>query len=173
MKIAMGRQKNSENQNTRDTALADMVSQIQNEKIRNYINGRIIPQMKWYSSNSREYKRKYHRCMTVSILLGAFIPVVSVFADGSTEMKVVLAFLGASVTAINAYLSLHNYKDLWLEYRTTRERLLRILYCYFNDAGIFTQKNSQAEKDILLVNVCEEELSSEHDGWMASMNIYS
>jgi len=165
----MGKQINTENQNSRDTLLADMAAQVQNEKLRSYINGRIIPQMKWYSSKSREYKRKYHRCMTASILLGALIPVFSVFADGAVEVKVILTSLGAAVTAINAYLSLHGYKDLWLNYRTIRERLLRILYCYFNDAGIFAQKDTQAERDVLLINICEEELSCENDGWLTYM----
>jgi len=169
MKTAMEKQGNTENKGSRDALLTDMAAQVQNEKIRSYINGRIIPQIKWYSSKSREYKRKYYRCMTVSILLGALIPVFSVFADGAIEIKMMLSFLGAAVTAINAYLSLHNYKDLWLNYRIIHERLLRILYCYFNNAGIFTQKNTQTEKDVLLVNVCEEELSHENDGWLTSM----
>lgn len=165
----MDMEKSTENKESRDSSLTDMVEQVQSEKIRNYINGRVIPQMKWYSSKSRECKRKYYRCMTISILLGILIPVISVFADGAIEVKALLAFLGAAVTADNAYLSLHNFKDLWLDYRITRERLLRTLYCYFNDAGIFLQGNTQAEKDVLLVNVCEEELIRENNGWQSSM----
>ncbi len=165
----MGKQANTESTNSRDTLLTDMAAQVQNENIRSYINGRIIPQMKWYSSKSREYKQKYYRCMTASILLGALIPVFSAFADGSPGIKVILTLLGASVTAINAYLSLYNYRELWLDYRIIREKLLRILYCYFNNAGIFARKNTQEEKDILLVNICEEELSCENDEWLTSM----
>jgi len=165
----MGKQINMETTNSRDALLTDMAAQVQNEKIRSYINGRIIPQMKWYSSKSREYKRKYYCCMTASIFLGALIPVFSVFADGRIGVKAALAFLGAAVTAINAYLSLYNYKELWLDYRTIREKLLRILYCYFSSAGIFARENTQEERDVLLVSVCEEELSCENNGWLTFM----
>ena len=153
----------------RDTSLEYFISQIQCENTKNYITNRILPQMKWYSSKSSENKRKYHLGITISILLSAMIPVVSVFADGAIWVKVLIAALGAAVTACNSYISLHNFKDLWLTYRNTREVLLRILYNYFNNAGVFSQSNAQKEKDILLVNLCEEELSHETGGWFYLM----
>ncbi len=68
--------------------------------------------------------------------------MVSVFADGAIWVKVLFVILGVAVTASNAYLSLHNFKDLWLTYRNIREALLRTLYCYFNHVGIFSQNNT-------------------------------
>ncbi len=155
--------------NMRDTFIEDFISQVQCENIKNYISNRILPQMKWYSSKSNENKRKYHFWMTVAILLGALIPVVSVFADGAVWVKALIATLGAAVTACNSYISLHNFKDLWLTYRNTREALLRILYSYFNSAGIFSQSGTQEVRDILLVNLCEEELSHETADWLSIM----
>ena len=159
--------KNSDNM--RDTSLEDFISQVQCENIKSYITNRVLPQMKWYSSKSGENKRKYHFWMTVAILLGAMIPVVSVLADGAVWVKALIATLGAAVTACNSYISLHNFKDLWFTYRNTREALLRILYSYFNSAGIFSQSGTQEEKDILLVKLCEEELSHETDEWLSLM----
>jgi len=153
----------------REASLTDLIAQVQNGNTRDYITNRILPQMKWYSNKSRESKRQYYFWMTFSIFLGAMIPVVSVFADGAIWVKVLLAILGAAVTAINAYLSLHNFKDLWLTYRNIREALLRTLYCYFNHAGIFSQNDTQEEKDILLVSVCEEEISHETSDWLSFM----
>lgn len=164
------------NQNTngdggspRDAALTALIGQVQSGKTRDYISNRILPQMKWYSSKSGENRKKYHFWMTCAIVLGAMIPVASVFADGPVWVRALIAVLGAAVTACNAYLSLHNFRDLWLTYRNTREALLRTLYCYFNDAGIFSQNVSQEEKDILLINVCEEEMSRENSGWISAM----
>ena len=141
-----------------------LLAQVKNENTRDFIENRLIPQMNWYSAKSAEYN-----CMTAAIALGALIPVVSVLANGSTFIKVLIALLGAGVTAVNAYLSMQNYKDLWLTYRGTRENLLRTLYCYFNNAGMFSRNLPELEKDILLVNLCEEELSRENGGWVGMM----
>lgn len=157
------------NEYMRDSSLADMIEQVENRNTKNYIKERILPQMKWYSDKSKESKRQYYNWMKISILFGAMIPVASVFADGEIWVKVLIAILGAAVTAINAINSLHNFRDLWLTYRKSRENLLRTLYCYFNNAGIFSQNSTQEEKDILLVNVCEEEINRETGGWFSLM----
>ena len=146
-----------------------LLAQVRNENTRDFIENRLIPQMKWYSARASACKRNYQICMTISITLGALIPVAAVMANGATAVKVVIALLGGGVTAVNAYLSMQNYKDLWLSYRNTRENLLRNLYCYFNNAGMFSRELPEAEKDILLVNLCEEELSRETGDWVSVM----
>lgn len=161
------REKNSKQ--SRDAVLSNLIEQVQYEKTKDYITNRIVPQMEWYSSKSRSYKKKYYRWMTAVIMISAFVPVVSVFADGSIWVKALLAALGAGTTACNAYLSLQNYKDLWLSYRKTREAVLRTLYFYFNNIGVFSQSGTQEEKDARLIILCENELSSETGGWQSSM----
>ena len=86
-----------------------LLAQVKNENTRDFIENRLIPQMKWYSAKSAEYKKRYQICMTAAIALGALIPVVSVLANGSTFIKVLIALLGAGVTAVNAYLSMQNW----------------------------------------------------------------
>lgn len=155
--------------NTRNAALDVLITQIQDEKTQSYITNRLMPQMEWYSRKGRECKKQYHFWATVTIVLGAFIPVVSVFADGSIWVKALLVALGSIVTACNAYETLHNFKDLWITYRNIREKLLRTLYFYFNNTGVFAQENTQNAKDLLLINICENEMSSEHSEWMSQM----
>lgn len=79
--ITDSREENS--RQSRDAALSNLIEQVQNEKTKDYITNRIVPQMEWYSNKSRSYKKKYYRWMTAVIMIGAFVPVVSVFADGS------------------------------------------------------------------------------------------
>ena len=158
-------QSENTNRSVIDTFVNEMISQIQNENAKKYINNRILPQIKWYSLKSNKNKHKYYFWMTISIILGTLVSVVSVFANGSIWIKMIIAILGASVTASNAYISLHSFKDLWIVYRKTHETLTRTLYCYFNNAGIYSQCSTQNQKDQLLVNVCEEEISQESDGW--------
>lgn len=154
---------------SRDDAFADLIKQVRNENTKDYITNRIVQQMKWYSDKSKGCKQKYYRWMTATIMIGALVPVVSVFADGSIWIKALLAALGAAVTACNAYLSLHNFKDLWMTYRKTREALLRTLYYYFNNVGVFSQNSTKEEKDALLITICENELSGETGGWQTIM----
>jgi len=150
---------------SRDAAIRKRVMQIEDEETRNYLLDRVLPQMAWYGKKVTQYRTMYFRLMAATILLGALIPVFSVGAN-STAVKVIIAFLGASVTGINAYIALHNYRDLWLTYQTTRETLVHTLYCYFNQAGLFSYNNMSAEDlNVLLVNVCEDTLSKEHGGW--------
>lgn len=154
---------------SRDDSLFELINQVQNERTKDYITNRIMPQMRWYGNKSGRYQQQYYHWMTVTIIISALIPVASVFADGSIWMKALLALLGAVVTVCNAYLSLHNFKDLWMTYRKTRKTLLRMLYCFFNNVGVFSQDGTQEEKDALLITVCENELSNETDGWQTIM----
>lgn len=155
--------------NMREELLAGLIEQVQNNRTKDYIKNRILPQMKWYSDKSKENQKRYYFWMSFSIFIGALIPVFSIFADGAICVKVLIAALSSAVTASNAYLSLHNFKDLWMIYRNTRETLLRTLYCYFNNAGIFSQNISQDEKDILLIDSCEEKISYETNIWVLTI----
>ena len=153
----------------RDVVLTELIAQVQDENTKNYITACIMPQMMWYSQRSKKYKQQYYRWMTFSILMGGLIPIVSVFANGMIWVKILIAALGTAVTTSNAYISLHNYKDLWLNYQNTHEILLRVLYCYFYSVSIFTRCGTQAEKDTLLVNICENVLYNESNGWQILM----
>lgn len=149
---------------SRDAAIRKRVMQIEDEETRNYLLDRVLPQMTWYSKKSAQYQTMYYRLMAATILMGALIPAFSVGAN-HTAVKVILALLGASVTGINAYLALHNYHDLWITYRTTREDLIHHLYCYFNKAGVFSSSEKAEDLNVLLVNICEDTLSKENGGW--------
>lgn len=149
----------------RDAALRKRVMQIEDDETRNYLLDRVLPQMTWYSKRSAQYRTMYYRLMAATIILGGLIPVFSV-GGSYAAVKVILALLGASVTAINAYIALHDYHDLWITYQKTREDLIHILYCYFNGAGVFSKKRmSEKDLNVLLVDVCEDTLSKENGGW--------
>ena len=154
---------------SRDEAIRKRVMQMEDGETRNYLLDRVLPQMKWYSRKCAKYQTMYYRFMAAAILLGGLIPVFSVGGSYGV-VKVILALLGASVTAINAYLALYKYHELWIAYRGTREELIHTLYSYFNRAGVFAQKKmSEAELNVLLVDVCENALSKEMGGWTTTV----
>jgi len=145
--------------------LSTWIEKVQDPDTKQYILQRVMEQMNFYKTKSRAFKKKYNNWMTASIIISFLIPVVSVFADGSLVMKVVIAFLGGSITAITAYLRLHNYLELWSIYRNNREYLLSVLYSYFTATGIFRNIADQAGRDALLIETCENCFSAENKQW--------
>lgn len=147
-------------------SLDEWIANIENDKTKHYIEDRVVNQMNYYRNKSKEYKKKYHELMTVSIIIGFLIPVTSILADGSIFMKLVIATLGSATTAISAYLRMQNYYELWSNYRYNREFLLSTLYAYFTNTGIFRQLSTQQECDTLLIDTCEACFSTENKGWL-------
>ena len=153
---------------TKDLPLRELASNIQDVRTKDYVENRLLPQMTWYSKKSNSYRRQYQVLMSFSIALGAMIPVMSVLVQGPPIIQLLIALLGTGATAVNAYLSLSNSRDLWLTYRNTREILLRTLYFYFNNAEKFSDGTAE-EKDELLIEVCEAELARENGTWRSMM----
>ena len=147
-----------------EKGLESFVSKVEKPETRDYIRKRVMAELAFYDKRSDECKQSYLCCMTISIILGALVPIVSVVSDGSTLTRFFTAFLGSGVTAVNAYLALHNSKDLWISYRSTCEELLRTLYFYFTSVGIFS-RGSQNDKDARLIETCEGILSHEFMSW--------
>ena len=153
----------------RNRELEYFVSRVSNPDTRHYIQSRVVNEMEYYRTTCAKYKAQYLRFMTASIILGALIPVASIASDSATFMKFVIAALGSSVTAINAYLGLNNFRDLWFTYRDTRNTLLRTLYYYFNNTSSFEKISSQEEKDKQLIQMCEKILANENSAWISTM----
>lgn len=156
---------NIQNTSERHELFSKWVGDIANEKTKLYIQERIIKQMDWYSTKCKAYKARYQRWTTASIIISAAIPVTSVLADGELITKLLIALLGAAVTGISAYLSLHNYKDIWSVYSSNREWLLSTLYLYFNQVGMFGKEMDQEDRDAMLVDMCERCFQQEVKDW--------
>lgn len=146
--------------------LDEWIKGIENETTRNYVQDRVVDQMNFYRTKSKEYKKNYQRLMTASIVIGFLIPVTSILSDGSLIMKIILAALGSATTAITAYLRMQNYYELWTRYRCNREYLLSTLYAYFTKIGIFKTCSNQNECDALLIETCENCFNRENQGWL-------
>lgn len=129
--------------------------------------------MEWYSRKSRYCESRYRVLMTVSIIVSSIIPVVSIFADGTVCIKVIIALLGAVVTAISALISLQNYNELAVQYRNMREILLNVLYMYFNNRGEFALEQDQQARDGKLVDICEGYIIQEIASWKKLKKIES
>lgn len=125
-----------------------------NENMKNYIKYRIIKQIDWFEVKGRYCKNKYQRFMFASIIISSVIPVLSIFADGSVLMKTVIAILGSVVSVIGSYITLQNFKELWVEYVSKKSILQNMLYMYFNCRGDFDIEDEK-ERNGKLIDTCE------------------
>ena len=124
------------------------------ESMKNYIKYRIIKQIDWFEVKGRYCKNKYHGFMFASIIISSIIPVLSIFADGSVLMKTAIAILGSVVSVIGSYITLQNYKELWVEYVSKKSILQNMLYMYFNCRGDFDVADEK-ERNGKLIDTCE------------------
>ncbi|MCM1083196.1 MAG: DUF4231 domain-containing protein [Clostridium sp.] len=124
------------------------------ENMKNYIKYRIVKQIDWFEVKGRFCKNKYQRFMLASIIISSIIPILSIFADGSVLMKTVIAILGSLVSVIGSYITLQNYKELWIKYVSEKSILQNMLYMYFNCRGEFDIADEK-ERNGKLIDTCE------------------
>lgn len=161
-----------EQPNQRNDELNPWIEKISDENLKHYVQNRVLTQMQFYSDKSQKCKTSYFRWMNASIFISFLIPIASVFSDGSIIMKAVIVAMGAAIAGITSYLSIHNYKDLWANYRSIREQTYTVLLYYFTSSGAFLNKQTE-EKDQLLIEVCEKIFKSENQTWREIMGATS
>ena len=81
----------------------------------------------------------------------------------------ITAALGAAASIISSIIFFEKYKDRWIQWRATCEKLESELAVYRARAGIY--KNlSDDEAYILLVEMCENYMANEHSEWKETMS---
>ena len=141
-------------------AIEEQLKYVESDKTKDYIKKRLLDQIKYYGKSSKKSKFWYQILMAASILTSASIPVCAAFVDDTSPVKIPIAILGATVTAISALLSMYNYRDLWVTHRGVRQGLEHTLYLYLNNVGMFSE-GTQDKKDALFIQICEEALDEE------------
>jgi len=157
---------NSESQYSVRNEYNSYFEDLNDAKLKSYINERILGQIDWYDRKSIYNQKIYKRSMIISIILSALIPIVTIFADFPITLlsKIIIASLSSCVTVISAVNALCKYRDLWIQYRTNCEILKSVLHRYFTRSGEFGGQTEVAS-NLLLVDVCENYLSKEFQAW--------
>ena len=131
----------------------------------NYIEERIIKQIKWYDSKSVKCQKRYMTCMVVIIIVNGTIPVITLSTAliGELWQKVLITILSSSVTVLTAVVSLRNWRDLWIQYRSNCEVLKSNLHKYF--IGLGEYKVDNPDRVCLLVESCEKYMLQDRNMW--------
>lgn len=126
-----------------------------------YLEQRLDDQIDWYDRRSLAAQRWFKRLRLMEIVCAAAIPVLASFADDHAVIAPLMGILGAVVVVLAGVLSLQQYQERWVEYRTTAETLKHEKYLYRTG----TDPYGGDDDFHLLVQRVEGLLAKEHGGW--------
>lgn len=124
--------------------------------------GRLIDQLAWYDSKSKNAQKWYKVLKYIQITLAAIIPLM-VLADLPLT-KWLTALAGASIALLEAVQQLNQFSVLWVTYRSTAEHLKHEKYLFLSSAGPYRDITDD-ERLVQLAERVEEHVSTEHANW--------
>ncbi|MGI6557412.1 MAG: DUF4231 domain-containing protein [Limnochordia bacterium] len=126
-----------------------------------YFEQRLDDQINWYDKKSVFSQQRYKQLRTAEIVLSLLIPFATPFIPSNHYLVYVVGVSSVALALIAGLLSLHNYRDNWVEYRNTCENLKREKYMYLTKTGPYARENRFA----ILVERVETIMSCERDIW--------
>lgn len=126
-----------------------------------YIQERVDDQIEWYDRKSQSAQKWFKRFRLLEIILAAFIPFFAGFGDGEEWSIVLVGIFGASVAILAALLSLNQFHENWIEYRTTCESLKHEKYLFLTKSEPY---NDDAPYDLFVQRI-ESLISKENSAW--------
>lgn len=126
-----------------------------------YLKSRLDDQIAWYDKKSQAAQRRYKQLRTFEIVGAATVPLLAAYADTSIAVRAALGLLGVLLAVGAGLLSLHNYHERWLEYRTICETLRHEKYVFVTR----TDPYDGPEPFKLLVQRVESLISKENSAW--------
>jgi len=131
-----------------------------------YLKKRLNDQIAWYDQKSVCNQKWFKRLQVFQLAAAASIPVlVNYVTDSSGWIRLLVAFLGASIAIISGIIALYKLQENWLEYRTTCESLRHEKYLYLTKTEPYNTDDPLA----LLVNRIETLISKENTNWAQYM----
>lgn len=127
-----------------------------------YIEQRLNDQIRWYSAKSASNQKKYKNWQVVKVISALFITLLSIVVNKFEVLTIVIGILGAFIVFIESFIKIFNYEKLWLQYRTTSERLKKEKILFQ------TKSKPYHEEDAFefLVQQCEDIMQNEVQGWI-------
>ena len=137
-----------------------------------YLEQRYYHQMNYYSKASAHNQKKYRRYQWTLIILSAITPVLAalngkpITIGGTThnwDLQVFVVIVSAVVAILTTGLKTFNYQEIWINYRSTYERLKPEIYYYTFNIGPYS--GDGIDKESLFVTRVETILDAEHKEW--------
>lgn len=125
-----------------------------------YMQDRVDDQLAWYSKKSASNKSWHHRMQLVTLIAAALVPVISL---SSTDfyVRILVALLGSIAAVAAGIVALYQFKDLWVDYRSTAEQLNYEKYLFLTGSEPYAESKCFSR----FVNRVEEIIANENRGW--------
>ncbi len=127
-----------------------------------YLKTRVDGQIDYYDKKSQYHQKWYKGLRIVEIVAAASIPfLVGYITDTEPLFRTVVGLLGLSIAVITAVVSLCQFHENWVEYRTTCESLK-------HEKFLFLTRTEPYNVDTpfpLLVQRVESMISKENTTW--------
>lgn len=126
-----------------------------------YIQERLEDQITWYDNKSMVAQQWFKWLRTVEVLAAALIPLLAGFGGLGSWNNLSIGILGGLVVFIASLLSLNQFQENWIEYRTTCESLKHEKFLYLTNVAPYNEKDPVG----LLVQRVESLISKENTAW--------
>jgi hypothetical protein len=133
-----------------------------------YVENRYRHQMEYYSKAAGKNQKRYKLFQWILIVTSAITPVLAAlngkkFGNFSPDLQMLVVFVAAVVAILTTGLKTFNYQELWINYRSTYEKLKPEIYYYEFNIGPYSADG--LDKESLFVSRVEAMLDAEHTLW--------
>jgi Protein of unknown function (DUF4231) len=134
-----------------------------------YLEKRYYEQMDYYNKTSAKNQKKYRLFQWILIILSALAPVLAALnginpgtGKAAPVINISVVIVSSIVAILTTGLKTFNYLELWVNYRSTYEKLKPEFYYYeFNIGPYYGAK----DKESVFVTRVEGILDTEHTQW--------
>jgi len=127
-----------------------------------YIKSRLDHQITWYDKKSIKNKKNYIILVLFQVITSTSIPFIIIFNDLNTfTIKVIISAIGLLIAICTGILTLCNFQENWVEYRTTCESLKHHKYRYLTKTAPYEDEDAFK----IFVNNIEALISKENTNW--------
>ena len=127
-----------------------------------YLTDRVDDQINWYDKKSSWNQQMFKRLQILQIVAAASIPFLTGFiTPDATEMKHVVAGIGALIAVIGGIISLYKFQENWIQYRTVSESLKHQKYLFLTKTHPYNTNDATH----VLVETVENLISQENSKW--------
>lgn len=125
-----------------------------------YIQERVDDQLAWYDKKSTINKNWHLRLQLLTLIAAALVPVVTLTFTG-TGGRILVAVTGSIAAIAAGVVALFQFRDLWVDYRATAERLKYEKFLFLTGSEPYSSRDSFS----LFVNRVEHTILSENQSW--------
>lgn len=120
---------------------------------------------KWYSEKSSANKKKYQISSVIKIILIGLIPIVSLKELNYSFYPYLVPLLSFGAIITEGIQSIYQFKDNWINYRNTSEKLKKEISLFKTNSGVYRTTPESTSYNIF-VETCENIICEETLTWV-------